>query len=151
MLALIPVGWLSHRFGAVMAKASSLFTNLAAGAGRLLVVPMGVITTDNEHSVGWCWSYGWEKEQVERGRNVAWRGEIWSENGKKRKDWRWGEVSRRTERESKELKQKVERRRNDERVENSEKEMRQIRRQGSKNRSIKEARWGERGMRKNRE
>lgn len=37
------------------------------------------------------------------------------------------------------------------RVENSEKEMRQIRRQGSKNRSIKEARWGERGMRKNRE
>lgn len=91
MLALIPVGWLSHRFGAVMAKASSLFTNLAAGAGRLLVVPMGVITTDNEHSVGWCWSYGWEKEQVERGRNVAWRGEIWIENGKKRKDWRWGE------------------------------------------------------------
>lgn len=50
--------------------------------------------------------------------------------------------------ESKKLKQKVERRRNDERVEDSEKEMRQIRRQGSKNRSIKEARRGERRLRK---
>lgn len=83
----------------------------------------------------------WKEEEI-------WSGEERFGARMERRERTEGEESRRTERESKELKQKVERRRNDERVENSEKEMRQIRTQGSKNRSIKEARWGERGIRK---